>query len=260
MGGEFSPPRPKRRYIKSASDIHAFFSSMGNVEVHGDPPPRSAPRSREGSGKARVRTRGSRRSAVSTTGSSSGDPPGLDDDPDPFAAFNAALSRYTPAFRCEVEAHSESTAGDWRLLGLDYRDRAELELCPDPLDYEPVRKRAVGPPTSSTSPGRVRFAASDDPLKNGDVLRQYVEATGTDVSDSGRFRCPVPQHDDVHPSAQLWPDGRWKCWSCGAFGDVIDVASLMTGIEPTGRGFWQLRDQIVDTLLRAPLPSERGQR
>jgi hypothetical protein len=87
-----------------------------------------------------------------------------------------------------------------------------------------------------------------------------LQATGTDVSDSGRFRCPAPQHEDVHPSAQVWPDGRWKCWSCHASGDVVDIAGFVTGRQPSRSDYWWLRDHVLEVLLRAPLSSERGQR
>jgi DNA primase len=36
-----------------------------------------------------------------------------------------------------------------------------------------------------------------------------------------KWLCPF--HDDHHPSLTLTPDRRhWKCWSCGASGDVLD--------------------------------------
>jgi hypothetical protein len=157
----------------------------------------------------------------------------------------------------------DQTEGEWRLLERECADRVDRELFVDPvLDYEPERKRPTWRPASSrsTTPGRVRFDAGNDPLKNGDVLMQYLEATGTVVSAAGQFRCPVPQHEDVHPSAKLWPDGRWKCWSCAESGDVVDVAGFVTGRHPSGPNYWWLRDHVLDVLLRSPLPSERRQR
>src|SRR5688500_14930675 len=38
---------------------------------------------------------------------------------------------------------------------------------------------------------------------------------------SKKIRCPSPDHEDRHPSATLYPDG-FRCFSCGAFGDVLD--------------------------------------
>lgn len=58
-----------------------------------------------------------------------------------------------------------------------------------------------------------------------EVRDRILRMEGTVVKDGGarlRFRCPVPQHDDAHPSADYYVDGlAWKCWACGAQGGLI---------------------------------------
>jgi hypothetical protein len=45
-----------------------------------------------------------------------------------------------------------------------------------------------------------------------------------------RWRCPF--HADHHPSLALTPDRRrWRCWSCGAAGDVFDWLTEREGID-----------------------------
>jgi hypothetical protein len=69
---------------------------------------------------------------------------------DPFAEFNAALGRYSPAFRAQVASHGAD--GEWRLLAMECRDRVERELCADPvLDYEPKRHQPSSRSQAATS-------------------------------------------------------------------------------------------------------------
>jgi len=34
------------------------------------------------------------------------------------------------------------------------------------------------------------------------------------------IRCPF--HNDGNPSLVIYPDGTWKCFGCGLYGDVVD--------------------------------------
>ena len=81
----------------------------------------------------------------------------------------------------------------------------------------------------------------------------YVEAlTGEAVpSGGGTICCPLPAHDDRHPSCRVYGDpGRgWVCFSCNRGGSAIDLASYLTGIEPRGEGYWRLRRWIAERLL-----------
>lgn len=66
----------------------------------------------------------------------------------------------------------------------------------------------------------------------GDVARR----TGFSVSDSGwaMVCCPLPQHDDRHPSMQLNLDeSRYYCFGCGAHGDVIQWVRDVEGLRVT---------------------------
>jgi hypothetical protein len=169
----------------------------------------------------------------------------------PFEAFNAGLSSYTPAFRCKVEAHCDSTQGDGRLLALDCRDRVERELCPDPiLDYVPRRTRRTphhGTPTStSTGSGRVELE-HNDPLKSIPAKLYLPAVAGVEVSSTGRCRCPMPDHRDEHPSAKAY-GARWKCFSCGAEGTIIDLGAALYDLEPTGRGYHEIRSHLLADL------------
>lgn len=178
-------------------------------------------------------------------------------DPVPFADFNRALAAYPPHYRCLVEAHCEATAGDWALLGLVCRDRADRYTA-EPADDPPKRRRAHHgtPQSTSTASARVTFDhPHDDPLKTIPASQYLPALTGELVSSSGRIRCPRPDHEDVHPSAKCYGT-EWKCFSCGAGGSIIDAASAIYGIPATGPDYWRLRDRILEALVWSPLQHE----
>jgi hypothetical protein len=179
----------------------------------------------------------------------------------PFDRFNAALARHPASFRCEVEAHIQSTAGDWRVLALEASDRVERLNDWDPADYyvpagkrHQARRRSTA--TTSTRPGSVALA-TDDPLKQIEP-RVYVEAlTGEAVPANGWISCPLPDHDDHTPSFQVL-DSHWRCFGCNRGGGIIDLAAALYVMEPRGQGYWQLRDRILQQLVWAPLNRGAG--
>lgn len=62
----------------------------------------------------------------------------------------------------------------------------------------------------------------DLPLTPGGGLLQRLGITMS----HGRFLCPA--HEDKNPSATISRTGtRWKCWSCSAGGNAIDLAMLV---------------------------------
>jgi hypothetical protein len=77
---------------------------------------------------------------------------------------------------------------------------------------------------------KARLGPMRDVLARHGVGRRY-----------GKWRCPAPDHPDMHPSASVYVaadgDERVHCWSCGFDGDVIDVArALGEVVELRGGG------------------------
>jgi hypothetical protein len=170
----------------------------------------------------------------------------------PFESYREVTRRYGPGFACHLEAHApfDLSGGDWRLIGLDCRERVERELCPDPiLDYRPTRKRHQPSmrSTAATSqrPGTVALA-STDPLKRIPPS-EYVEAfTREAVPTSGKIICPL--HDERTPSFHVYPD-HWWCFGCNNGGGVYELASRITGLSTHGPDFLELRRWIAASLL-----------
>ena len=173
--------------------------------------------------------------------------------PVPFQRFEELLGRYPAAFRCQVDAHCEATAGDWALLALECEDAVE-DANGGYVPPEPSKRRSVlhgTPQSTSTGSNRVELQ-TDDPLKQIPASQYLPVIAGVEVSSNGRCQCPMPDHPDEHPSAKCYGT-RWVCFSCGAGSSIIDVAAAIYGIDPTGPGFWRLRDRILEALVWAPL-------
>jgi DNA primase len=56
-----------------------------------------------------------------------------------------------------------------------------------------------------------------------DVARRYtdLEPLGGEAWFTGR--CALPDHEDRTPSFYIYPPGRFHCYGCGRFGDVVDL-------------------------------------
>jgi hypothetical protein len=135
------------------------------------------------------------------------------------------------------------------------RDPLLYEEWPPPKRHQPARRSSAA---TSTRPGTVSLSSGDDPLKSVEP-RVYFEAlAGVTVPPSGWVNCPLPHHEDRNPSCQVLST-HWRCFGCGKGGGVIELASELHGIAPKGRGFWRLRDLIVEALLWAPIRQEEDQ-
>ncbi len=73
-------------------------------------------------------------------------------------------------------------------------------------------------------------------IKARHPLVSVARRSGLDVRTGGRaiVCCPIPTHDDTSPSMQLDLDrGRYRCYGCGAHGDVIQWVQDIEGVNPT---------------------------
>ena len=79
--------------------------------------------------------------------------------------------------------------------------------------YSPRRDRRTGERQPRLDPAEIK--AHIDLVSYVDKHVRLVKA-GHD-----RFVGLCPFHDDHSPSMSVWSDGRWKCFACGAGGDVF---------------------------------------
>ena len=66
----------------------------------------------------------------------------------------------------------------------------------------------------------------------------------------GKCRCPLPDHEDHHPSA-TYKDTVWYCHVCGIGGTCFTIAAAKTGLNTRGRDFIELRKWIARQMLGA---------
>lgn len=122
-----------------------------------------------------------------------------------------------------------------------------LEHRPD-ARYELTRLLAALP-TPPDEPRHTTRAACGRARTNLDRGLRAIPAThyarvltGREPNRQGKLACPF--HDDRHPSLQLYQDGSFYCFGCGAGGSIYDFAARLWRIEPRGIGFLHLRERL----------------
>ena len=132
-----------------------------------------------------------------------------------------------------------------RILEADFQlpGYALDDLVGDLPDPEPVLVAA---------PKRRRAVEGRDVYKQISPLA-YAELLGGLTADRrGYVRCPMPGHEDRHPSAHLGRSAEegWYCFSCGAGGAIYDFASALLGgplrHELRGDAFLRARAYVQD--------------
>lgn len=172
-----------------------------------------------------------------------------------FRRFHAATADLSSERRCELFRWltDEERADCWQKL----RDRLESDRILDGVLTLRERRRLLNQPIQkSASPAPRTQTSSGDDVLDTIAPTEYVEAlTGEQVpSRGGSIRCPLPGHDDRTPSCHVYADpGRgWYCHGCHRGGSAIDLAAELTGIEPRGEGYRELRLYIAERLLGVP--------
>lgn len=78
-----------------------------------------------------------------------------------------------------------------------------------------------------------------------EVVSRYVKLRRTGRAFAGR--CPF--HDDRRPSLVVFPEGDFRCFGCGARGDVIDFVALIERID-TREALRRLSSEVLMTASR----------
>ena len=127
------------------------------------------------------------------------------------------------------------------LLHLDTAVRYELAELVDGLPAAPGR-----PAATAGRGGRAARNELDELLLAIPAATYVRELTGLDPRRNGKVNCPF--HPDGTPSLQLYKDGTFYCYGCGAGGSLYDFAGHLWGLETKGREFLELRTRLADLL------------
>ena len=98
------------------------------------------------------------------------------------------------------------------------------------------------PPPGSPAP----YSRDADPLLALDLRETWPELTDAEVH-GRQTTCPNPDHPDRFASCRVWESG-FNCYGCPAGGSIIDLGALLYGIEPRGRGFFEIRNRLLAEL------------
>ena len=136
--------------------------------------------------------------------------------------------------------------------------QADLALAPYPLAAL-VGDLPDPPATLAAAARRPRASAEPDPLKRIAPPVYFARLAGITVARGGLVRCPVPAHEDTHPSCSVGsePEQGWCCHAagCGARGTIYDLASVLDGgpwgRELRGEAFTRARARVIDAFGKA---------
>lgn len=84
-----------------------------------------------------------------------------------------------------------------------------------------------------------------------DLLTNTYGLEGTVSKGKFNMTCPSPDHKDSNPSCDVrLSDGKWNCFSCPAFGDLVDLGAIVLK-ERKGTIFKMLRPDDPDARRKA---------
>jgi RepB DNA-primase from phage plasmid len=121
------------------------------------------------------------------------------------------------------------SAGNW--CRVQFCDLSGAAVSPATLTAGLKDPKAPRPARRSPQPSR----GAGEPWVGMPAPDYYRVITGLEPPRDGRVSCPNANHEDLHPSAQLYegPDSGWFCFSCGAGGRAPDLVAALRG-WPTG--------------------------
>lgn len=138
--------------------------------------------------------------------------------------------------------HKHTPPAPVELIDVDPARRYDLaEL----LDAFPRPQPVSRPPSRPSTPPAERRGLDRELLSI--PAEEYVrQLTGREPNRAGKVNCPF--HDDSDPSLQLYPDGTFYCFGCGAGGSLYDFAAKLWGLSTKQRDFLELRQRLVQRL------------
>lgn len=166
----------------------------------------------------------------------------------PGAADHCGVACRTPALRFGPRVRASDLV---RLLDPS-RPRASA-----PAPDDASLGRTPAPQTAASPSANLRAGAALAPAERRGVNGRleavppasYVRAlTGLEVDAHGKVRCPL--HDDRTPSLHVYATAEegWFCFGCRRGGSIYDLAAALWKRPLRGRGFADLRDDLLELL------------
>lgn len=166
------------------------------------------------------------------------------------------------AWRCTADprlwvADCQACGGQLWVHRNGYEDwRASCENGCSREEIEAGAQRALWAQCEALEAQREARGAMDpsDPFY-GVAATSYIHRLTGQEPTRGFFRCPF--HGDGHertPSLKAH-DTLWFCHACQRGGTIYDFAGLLWNLEPRGRGFNEIREQLAREFLGVAWPT-----
>lgn len=89
------------------------------------------------------------------------------------------------------------------------------------------------------------FEAEMARLEGIEAVDYVFRLTGDEPNRAGYLHCPLPDHDERTPSFHC-KETRWRCYGCGRWGSIYELAGLLWGLERRGADFRRLHERLVE--------------
>ena len=128
------------------------------------------------------------------------------------------------AHKAELDAFAVEYVDDDRAKAVYYRDYARaMRLAIRITQWHHSLDGSLHPQRTA-APGQHMDAAT---VKQSVDLVSYIDQSAHLVkAGADRFVGVCPFHADKSPSMSVWTDGHWKCFGCGAGGDIFAFVML----------------------------------
>ena len=137
-------------------------------------------------------------------------------------------------------SHKHRPPAPVELVHLDRAVQYELGELVDGLTPAPSR-----PAVAPVGQERARRTEIDELLLAIPAATYVRELACVEPRRDGKVSCPF--HADGTPSLQLYGDGTFYCYGCGAGGSIYDFAATLWSLETKGRAFLALRARLADS-------------
>jgi hypothetical protein len=163
------------------------------------------------------------------------------------------------ADHCGVDCRAPGGGSEPHVRASDLFHLLDLNLPPlsAPAPRDPSLGLAQAPVIAGVPSTVLRGGVAPGPAGGGDASQRleavppasYVRAlTGLEVDAHGKVRCPL--HRDHTPSLHVYATAGegWFCFGCRRGGSIYDLAAALWKRPVRGRGFLDLRDDLLELL------------
>lgn len=89
------------------------------------------------------------------------------------------------------------------------------------------------------------FGAEKARLEGIEAIDYVFRLTGAEPNRAGYVHCPLPSHDERTPSFHC-KETRWRCYGCGVYGSIYELAGILWDLPRSGREFRVIHERLLE--------------